>query len=370
MRKAFKYRIYLTNGQRRILASQLEECRWVYNQTLAARRDAHEIGSPIGWYDTKRMLPDWKIERPALKLVHSMILQNVTERVELAFQSFFRRVKQGAEKAGFPRFKQFGRYDSMTFPQYGNGVRLDGDRLILSKVGAVKLVLHRPLDGTPKTVTVSRSPTGKWFACFSCETEAHPLQPSSEIVGVDVGLASFATFSNGEQIANPRFYRRDEADVKRVQQRKDAAKNAQNWPENTKQKTILAKIHARIANRRSDFAHKRSRELVNRYQVIVFEDLAPMEMGKKCGSGMRKSIMDVAWAQYISLTLGKAAEAGRTVILVDPRNTSKMCSSCGELVEKALSVRVHTCPNCGLVLDRDVNAAINILHRGLQTLQT
>ena len=370
MRKAFKYRIYLTSGQKRILNEQLEECRWVYNQTLAARRDAHEAGSPIGWYDTKRMLPDWKAERGALKLVHSMILQNVTERVELAFQAFFRRVKAKAPEVGYPRFKSFGRYDSMTFPQYGNGVRLEGGRLILSKVGAVNLVLHRPIEGTPKTVTLTRSRTGKWFACFSCEVEAHPLPPTATVVGVDVGLASFATLSNGEQIANPRFYRRDEADVKRVQRKKDAAKNAQNWNENNKQKRILAHIHERIANRRADFAHKQSRALVNSHQVIVFEDLAPMEMGKKRGSGIRKSIMDVAWTQFTGMTVGKAEEAGRTVILVNPRNTSKMCSSCGELVEKDLSVRVHTCPHCGLVLDRDVNAAINILHRGLQTLQT
>ena len=368
MRKALKYRIYLTKGQRRILASQLEECRWVYNQTLAARRDAHAVGSPIGWYDTKRMLPGWKTERPALKLVHSMILQNVTERVELAFQAFFRRVKQGAADVGYPRFKSFGRYDSMTFPQYGNGVKQEGDKLILSKVGAVHLVLHRPLEGTPKTVTLTRSRTGKWFACLSCETEAHPLPPTSSVVGVDVGLASFATFSNGEQFANPRFYRRDEADLKRVQRKKDVAKNTQNWPENTKQKGILARIHERIANRRADFAHKQSRALVNIHQVIVFEDLAPLEMGRS--RGMRKSIMDVAWTQFISLTIGKAAEAGRTVILVNPRNTSKMCSSCGELVAKDLSERTHACPYCGLVLDRDVNAAINILHRGLQTLQT
>ncbi|MBC8162234.1 MAG: IS200/IS605 family element transposase accessory protein TnpB [Roseiflexaceae bacterium] len=224
------------------------------------------------------------------------------------------------------------------------------------------------MEGTPKTVTVSRSTTGEWFACFSRETDAHLLQPSSEIVGVDVGLASFATFSNGEQIANPRFYRRDEADLKRVQKRKDAAKNTQNWPENTKQKGILAKIHERIANRRSDFAHKRSRELVDRYQMIVFEDLAPMEMGRS--RGMRKSMLDVAWRQFISLTIGKAAEAGRSIILVNPRDTSKMCSGCGRLVEKTLSDRMHTRPHCGLVLDRDVNAAINILHRGLQTLQT
>src|SRR6266508_2536221 len=369
MRKAFKYRIYLTNGQRRILNTMLEECRWVYNQTLAARRDAVSQGVPLSWYETKAMLPGWKETRPSLKLVHSQVLQNVTQRVDLAFQAFFRRVKEGADDPGYPRFKQFGRYDSITYPQYGNGVRLDRDRLILSKVGAVHIVLHRPLEGTPKTVTLTRAPTGKWYVAFSCETETKELPPTEHITGIDVGLASFATLSNGEQIENPRFYRRDEADLKRVQKRKDAAKNAQDWEENARQKVLLAKIHERIANRRSDFAHKRSRELVNQYQIIVFEDLAPQQMGARRGREMRKSIMDVAWTQFISMTIGKAAEAGRMVILVNPRNTSKMCSQCGELVEKDLSERVHTCPHCGLVMDRDKNAALNILQRGLQTLR-
>lgn len=366
MRKAFKYRIYLTKGQRRMFEQQLEECRWVYNQTLELRRDSHANGVKCKLYDTQAFLPIWKVDRPKLKLVHSQVLQNVQVRVDLAFDAFFRRVKQGAEDVGYPRFKQFGRYDSMTFPQYANGVRLDKDRLILSKVGAVKLVLHRPIEGTPKTVTLSRSATGKWYACIACETEAHPLEPTEHITGVDVGLLNFATLSNGEQIENPRFYRKDEADLKRVQKRKDAAKNAQNWDENRKQKALLSKIHERIGSRRSDFAHKRSRELVNTYQLIVFEDLAPQQMGKS--RGIRKSIMDVAWTQFISMTIGKAAEAGRTVILVDPRNTSKMCSRCGELVTKTLSDRTHTCPNCGLVMDRDTNAALNILQRGLQTL--
>jgi putative transposase len=368
MRKAFKYRIYLTNGQRRILERQLEECRWAYNETLAERKRAYDArGETLRLYDTQAMLPVWKLTRPALKLVHSQVLQNISVRVDLAFQAFFRRVKRGDSEPGYPRFKGFGRYDSITYPQYGNGVRLEGDRLILSKVGAVHVVLHRPLDGTPKTVTLTRSRTGKWYACFSCERDVEPLPPTSKVVGIDVGLSSFATLSDGEQIANPRFYRRDAADLQRVQRRKDAAKNAQNWPENAKQKRILAKIHERIANRRSDFAHKRSRELVDTYQVIVCEDLVPMEMGKS--RGMRTSIMDVAWTQFISMTISKAEEAGRTVVLVNPRNTSKMCSSCGELVEKTLGTRMHICPHCGLVLDRDANAARNILQRGLQTLR-
>jgi putative transposase len=367
MRKAFKYRIYLTNGQRRILEQQLEECRWVYNETLATRKNAWEQEQRnIDWYETKRALPRLKDTRPSLKLVYSQVLQSVTERVELAFKSFFRRVRAGEPAVGYPRFKSKGRYDSMTYPQYGNGVRLDGDRLILSKVGPVHVVLHRSLEGTPKTVTLTRSRTGKWYACFSCEVEASPLPPVDAVVGVDVGLASFATLSNGEEIENPRFYRRDEADLKRVQKLKDAAKNVQRWDENHRRKKALAHIHERIANRRSDFAHKRSRELVNAYQVIVFEDLAPREMGQT--RGMRKSILDVAWSQFISMTVAKAEEAGRRVVLVNPRNTSKLCSACGELVQKRLSDRIHACASCGLVMGRDHNAARNILHRGLQTL--
>ncbi len=368
MRKMYKYRIYLAKGQRRILEQQLEESRWVYNELLAERKRAYkERGESLRKYDTLNLLPVWKLTRPSMKLVHSQVLQNIGIRVDLAFQAFFRRVKAGAEEVGFPHFKGFGRYDSITYPQYGNGVRLEGERLMLSKIGAVHIVLHRPVEGTPKTVTLTRSRTGTWFACFSCETEAAPLPPTGNVVGVDVGLSSFATFSDGQKIDNPRFYRRDEADLKQVQRRKDAAKLAQDWTENTKQKGILARIHARIANRRSDFAHKRSRELINTYQVIVFEDLAPMEMGKSCG--MRKSILDVAWTQFIGMTVAKAAEAGRRVILVNPRNTTKLCSTCGEIVPKALRVRVHACPHCGLALDRDENAALNILQRGLQTLR-
>ncbi len=290
MQKASKYRIYLTNGQRRILDQQLEACRWVYNETLATCKHAYEEGTPLGVYDTQALLPSWKAERPVLKRVHSQVLQNVQVRVDLAFKAFFRRVKAGEENVGYPRFKSQGRYDSITYPQYENGVRLDGDRLLLSKVGAVHVVLHRPIDGTPKTVTLTRASTGKWYACFSCETDAQRREPTAQIVGVDVGLLSFATLSNGQQIANPRFYRQDEADLKRVQQRKDAAKNAENWDENRKQKKILSRIHERIADRRRNFAHQRSRELINDYQLIVFEKLAPQAMGAGKGRGMRKSI--------------------------------------------------------------------------------
>jgi putative transposase len=373
MRKAFKYRIYLTNGQRRILEHQLEECRWVYNQTRAARQEAYEQGNPLGWYDTKAMLPGWKVERPALKHVHSQVLQNVTQRVDLAFQAFFRRKQAGAEAAGYPRLKSFKRYDSITYPQYGNGVDIRGGELLAYKLGRVHVVWHRPVAGTIKTVTFSRSRTGKWYVSFSCDDVVPKVLPESpHMGGVDMGLASFATVSSGlddvETIENPRFYRRDEADLKRVQKLKDAAKNAQNWDENRRRKKALAHIHERIRNRRESFAHQKAREMVDLFQLIVFEELEPLKMGANKGRGMRKSVQDVAWSQFIHHTRAKAEEAGRTVVLVNPRNTSKMCSRCGELVEKKLSDRVHACPHCGLTIGRDHNAAINILHRGIEQL--
>jgi putative transposase len=370
MRKAFRYRIYLTHGQRRILEQQLEECRWAYNETLSERKRAYEQrGESLRLYDTQAMLPLWKLIRPALKLVHSQVLQNVSVRVDLAFQAYFRRVREGAAEVGYPRFKSFGRYDSITYPQYGNGVRLEREHLILSKVGAVHVVLHRPIEGMPKTVTLSRTRTKKWYVSFSCEIESQPLHPTSDVVGVDMGLSTFATLSEASEIENPGFFRRDEADLARVQRAKQQAKDRQNWDQNRRRKKALAHIHERIASRRSDFAHKRSRELVNQYQLIVFEDLAPQEMGKTKGRAMRKSILDVAWSQFISMTIGKAAEAGRMVILVNPRDTTKMCSRCGKLVPKELNERIHDCPHCRLVLGRDHNAAINILARGLNQLR-
>src|SRR6185503_529574 len=160
MRKTFKYRIYLHNGQRRILTTMLEECRWVYNQTLEAREFAYHNSITCGLHDTQAMLVGWKEKRPSLKLVHSQVLQNVQVRVDLAFQAFFRRVKEGAEDAGHLRYKKRERYRSITYPQYGNGVEICGNDLVVSKIGRVKVVWHRPVAGQIKTVTLRRARTG------------------------------------------------------------------------------------------------------------------------------------------------------------------------------------------------------------------
>jgi putative transposase len=365
MRKASKYRISPTNGQQRILNTMLEQCRFVYNQTLAARRQAWEQRQEsLALYDTQSLLPTWKAERPSLKLVHSQVLQNVQVRVDLAFKAFFRRVKQAADDPGYPRFKGFGRYDSITYPQYGNGVRLQGSTLILSKIGSVKVILHRPVEGQIKTVTIRRSATGKWYASLSVEATPQPLAPSQTALGVDVGLSSFATLSNGEKIANPRFFRSEEHELAKVQRKLSKAEKG--TQERAKRRKIVSRVHERIAFRRSNFAHQESRKLVARFGVLAFEDLNAGNMLKNhC---LAKSISDAAWNHFVLITTSKAEEAGRRVVLIDPRNTSKRCSRCGRLVEKDLSVRVHSCPICGLVIDRDENAAINILALGLQCL--
>jgi putative transposase len=209
MNKAYKYRVFPTKGQQRLLNQMLEECRWLYNRTLGYRKDAWEQEERnADWYETKRLIPVYKkTVRPTLSKVYSQVLHNVTERVDLAFKAFFRRLKNG-EEPGYPRFKGYGRYDSMIYAQ--SGFKIDGEWLDLSKVGRLWMVLHRPIEGKIKTLSVRRSSTNKWYVCFSCEIESQYESPTGSVVGIDVGLEAFATLSTGEQIANPRFFRTEE----------------------------------------------------------------------------------------------------------------------------------------------------------------
>ena len=317
----------------------------------------------ISLYETNKILTQWKQDRPELKQVYAQILQNVQVRVDLTLKAFFRRVKSG-EAPGYPRFKGKDRYDSFTYPQAEKGgFKFAGDSLHLSKIGDVRVVLHRPIEGTIKTCTVRRSSTGKWYVCFSVEYEPSPAPRKETVVGIDVGLESFATLSNGEKIENPRFFRTDEKALAKAQRK--LSKEGKGTPERKKARKIVAHIHERIANRRLNFAHQTSRQLVDRFGTIVFEDLNITTMQKN--PHLAKSIADVAWNMFITVTKSKAEDAGSHVILVNPRNTSQQCSGCGMIVAKTLSVRVHSCPHCGLVMDRDRNAAINIMRLGLQS---
>ena len=362
--KSFKYRIYPTKAQTTKMERTLDLCRWVYNETLAYRKTLFETeGKSSSKYATNALLPTWKVDKPDLKEVFSQTLQNVQERVDLAFKAFFRRIKAG-EKPGYPRFKGKGWYDSFTYPQMG--FKLDNGLLKLSKIGNIKIKLHRPIEGKIKRLTVRRTATGKWFACFSVEIEDQPKPPwkDGSLVGIDVGLESFATLSNGEKISNPRFFREEEHELARVQRK--LSKASKGTPDRKKALKVVERVHERIANKRYEFAHQLSNDLVKRFGLIAFEDLNIKGMVKN--HSLAKSIGDVAWNMLVTLTSYKAESAGSMVVLVDPRNTSKMCSRCGILVGKTLSDRVHNCPQCGLSMDRDWNAAINILRLGLQSV--
>ena len=364
MLKAYKFRIYPTKSQTTKMEQTLDLCRWTYNKTLEIRKNAWEKeGKSLSKYETNNMLPEWKEDKPELKVVFSQVLQNVHERVDLALQAFFRRVKTG-EKPGYPRFRGKGWYDSFTYPQ--KGFKIDSGKLYLSKIGSIKIKLHRPIEGKIKRLTVRRTTIGKWFACFSVELEDNPKPPwkDGSLVGIDVGLESFATLSNGEKIANPRFFREEEKELAKVQRR--LSKAPKGTPERKKALKVVQLVHERIANKRYEFAHQISNQLVKKHGLIAFEELNIK--GMTHNHNLAKSIHDVAWNMLVTLTSYKAASAGSMVVLVDPRNTSKMCSRCGILVEKLLSDRVHKCSQCGLEMDRDWNAAINILRLGLQSV--
>jgi putative transposase len=365
MRLTYQYRLFPNSAQRTNLEQTLTLCRWVYNQTLALRKDVWEQEQrSVTYYDSKRMLPIWKAENPHLSRVYSQVLQNVTERVELAFQAFFRRVKAGEEEVGYPRFKGYGNYDSFTYTQ--SGFKLDGDILALSKIGNLRVKLHRPIMGAVKTLTIRRDAVGNWYACFSCEVEITPIVSTHKVVGVDLGLTTFASMSDGTKIDRQRWMKQDAKDIARLQRKKEL--HSKGSPERRKVIHALCHAYERAANRRKNFAHQASRKLVNQYQFIAFEKLDIQELQVTGNKTISRGIADVAWGQFVQFTTYKAANAGRGIARVNPRGTSQICSGCGKVVPKDLSVRVHDCPHCGLKLNRDHNAALNILALGLQSM--
>src|SRR5487761_2228314 len=330
MLKTFKYRLYPNKQQQRLLDYQLEECRWLYNYLLAERRDAWEQRQEsLRYYDQSTSLPALKAERASLASVQSQVLQNVAVRIDLAFKAFFRRVKAG-ETPGYPRFRGKDRYPSFPLPQVPGGCRLDVEtkRLRIANVGLVKVVLHRPLEGAPKTATISRRSTGKWYVCFSSEcAEPAPLPMTGQPVGIDVGLKTFATLSTGVEIA-------------KAQRR--LAKGEQRTPQRARRRRVVARVYERVSWRRGDFAHQHSRAIVNTFDVIAVEDLAVNRMTHNhC---LAKSISDAAWSQFTSLLSYKAAWAGRRYVAVNPAYTSQDCSRCGHRQKLSLSDRIYTCP--------------------------
>ncbi|MFL5627410.1 MAG: RNA-guided endonuclease InsQ/TnpB family protein [Ktedonobacteraceae bacterium] len=373
-RKTYQFRIYPTNKQTNILNTWLGLCCETYNAALDERKSAYRMaGVSLSYSHQCAELPECKAVRPELSEVPAQVLQDAMKRVDRAYDDFFRRIEQG-QKPGYPRFKSRFRYDSLTFKQYGNSFHvLTGSKkhkgtLVLAKLGHVKMVMHRAIKGTPKTAIVKRTPTGKWFVNMSVEIqdvqrdeEGDVMPPSSEEVGIDVGLKTFAYLSSGEQIANPRFFRTEEAALTRAQRKFSQAPRGSNQRE--KKRKVVARVHERIRNRRKNFLEQEVCKLIKRFGFIAVEALVVRNMIKN--PKLSKSIADASWSMFFTHLLCKAEEAGREVVRVKPAYTSQTCSACGHRQPMPLSVRVYECSHCGLVIHRDHNGSLNILAEGL-----
>ncbi len=369
MKRAYKFRIYPNRNQEVKLNRTLTTCRHLYNESLAERKRQAELNKlkkefdvfPWGlseWINKYDQMLDLTATKTLYqKEVYGQVLQDVIKRVDKSFKNFYNGF-------GYPRFQGRNRYNSFTYPQMGFSIE-DG-KLNLSKIGNIKIIQHREIEGKTKTCTIKKD-IDQWYVTFSCEIETPiiPVEIKTE-TGIDVGLSSLITMSNGGQIEPPECLRKKEK--KLTQEQKRLSRKKKRSGKRNNQRIIVAKVHRKIRNQRTDFAHKTSRILVDSFDRIVFEDLQIQNMMQN--HHLAKSISDVGWNQLMILTKSKAECAGKVVEFVNARNTSQNCSGCGNSVPKNLSERVHSCPFCGLELDRDHNAAINILKRSISTVGT
>jgi putative transposase len=354
-RRTFKYRLYPNRRQREKLQATLEVCRELNNAALQERREAwssHRKG--IDYVEQAKQLPDIKAVREDVGAVHSQVLQDALRRIDKTFRAFFLRCQRG-QVPGFPRFRSESRYDSFTYPQAG--FQLSG-RLSLSKIGDIKIKLHRAIKGQIKTLNLKRE-NGMWYACFSCMVEPEPLPANDKAVGLDVGLLSFVTRSDGRRIGNPRLFQKAQKRLRRAQRRvARREKFSKRWKKAVR---LVAKIHRKVFNQRNDFQHQLSRKIVNSYGIIFVEDLNVKGLSRGL---LAKSVHDAGWAAFFRKLSYKAESAGRRFSFVDPRGTSQRCR-CGEANPKRLSDREHVCLDCGLLTTRDHASAMEVLRLGL-----
>jgi putative transposase len=411
IRRAYCYQLYPTPTQVAELTWTLDRCRELYNAGLEERRAAYRMGGILVSTATQQQqLPDVKVVRPEYTRISSQVLQDVLQRLDRAFAAFFRRVTAG-QTPGFPRFKSRDRYNSFTFKQTSWSFAGTHQRLHLAGIGDLKVRWSRPIEGTIKTVTIRRD-ADQWYVCFSCRIERLDVlpAPSKPAVGIDMGLEHFASLSTGEHIANPRHFRRGQATL--AQRQQAVARKQRGSQRRKKAKLLVAKAHRKMRNQRKDFHHKTANGLVHAHSLIVAETLQINNMvrrpkakpvtaaadgrsypllplllhpgywpglrlleysqgsvtfapnGAAAKSGLNKSISDAGWGQFLDMLAYKAVEAGVQFVQVNPAGTSQRCSGCGITVPKALDKRWHRCPYCGCSLQRDVNAARNILRAG------
>ena len=382
--KTYRFRIYPTDSQVTALNSALELCRDLYNAMLQQRIYAFRSGRRVSYNSQQDELPELKNAFPEYRSIHSQVLQDVARRLDKAYDNFYRRIGERKEgnsiKAGFPRFKSRGRYSSITYTQSGFRI-LDNGHVWLSRLGEVRMFMHRPVTGDIKTISIKRDSAGDWFITVTAgryrnsgtetQEERNKEQPHANFpvfmnpIGIDLGLKALITTSDGIQIDPPRFLGKSEKKLKRAQRNLSTKKKGSG--KRRKARTKVAKIHRKTERQRDDFSHKISRNLVKNHGLITFEDLNIRGMMRN--HHLAKSIGDAGWNRIIQYTTYKAESAGAFVIMVDPRQTSQTCSGCGNIKhDLKLSDRIYHCNACGLIIDRDMNAAINIRNAGLNAV--
>ena len=358
MRKSYVFRLYPTRAQAAALSECLETHRRLYNRALYERRTAWKTEQrTVRYGDQSAALKPERETNAYLAKANFSSCQATLRRLDRAFQAFFRRVKAG-DDPGYPRFKGVNRFDTVDFPSHGDGCKFFGTSVYLQHIGRVKVKQHRPVEGTIKTLSVTRKPDG-WHLVVSCDLGDVTAAPKEgPATGIDLGLKAFLVMSNGEGVEPPRHYRQAQAKLRRLQ--RTVARRKKGSARRRKAVEQVRRLHQHVANQRKDFHHKTALSLVRQYGTVCHEQLNIQGIAR---SRLAKSTHDVGWAQFLSILHHKAAEAGVVVIAVNPAYTSQACSACGCLpdVPKTLRDRVHVCAACGYTADRDHNAARNIL---------
>lgn len=388
MRRSYKFLLRPTAKQVRALEACLDDTRQLYNAALEERREAWRMGRHrINYCEQSAQLKEIRADDPdGIGRWSFDCARSPVRRLDRAFQAFYRRCKAG-EKPGYPRFRGRGRWDSVEWPAVNGGARWDSvphptvTRVRLQGIGHVRVHQHRPVKGAVKTITVKRE-AGRWYVVLSCDgVPAEPLEPTGAAVGIDMGIASFLTTSDGEHVPNPRPLAATAERLAVAQQ--ELARKQRGSSRRRKTRAKVARLHAKVRRTRLDHAHKTALALVRDHDLIAHEDLQVANMtrrpkprpggdgtfepnGAAAKSGLNKSILDAGWGDFLRVLSGKAESAGREVIAVNPRHTSQRCSRCGHVAAgNRVSQAVFKCLSCGHEAHADINAAINILRAGL-----